>query len=150
MTGGCREAKSVGDCATREWIASCFKHGPTQRIFSIVMRGSWRVMTEHGPANAVLDAPGVEELAPDLHVMGGVVQSNQRVSWCANRPGQFQPINCYLLAAGDQRLLIDTGVAIHEATVLAGLESLLSAGSEISVYLTRAELECFSNLGAIA
>lgn len=107
-------------------------------------------MPDRAKGATAAGAPSVERLAPDLHVLGGVIPSDARVSWCAPRPGEFQPINCYVLQAGGQNLLIDTGVAAHEATVLAQLESLIPSGSSISVYLTRAELECFSNLGAIA
>jgi flavorubredoxin len=107
-------------------------------------------MPEQAQGAPATGTPGIEQLAPDLHVLGGVIPSDQKVSWCAPRPGEFQPINCYLLQAGGQNLLIDTGVAAHEATVLGQLESLMPSGSSISVYLTRAELECFSNLGAIA
>jgi flavorubredoxin len=94
--------------------------------------------------------PEVEELADGLHVMGGVIPCDGRVSWCPVRPGEFQPINCYVLQGGGQNLLIDTGVAAQEDAVLRQLESLVPPGSRISVYLTRAEFECFSNLGAIA
>jgi len=107
-------------------------------------------MAETDYVGTALPAPEAEELAPGLHVLGGVIPSDRRVSWCADRPGQYQPINCYLLVAGGQNLLIDTGVAVHEATVLHQLASILEPNSAISVYLTRAELECFSNLGAIA
>ena len=107
-------------------------------------------MPERAQGSTTGATPGIEHLAPDLHVLGGMIPSDARVSWCAVRPGEFQPINCYLLQAGGQNLLIDTGVAAHEGAVLAQLESLLPTGSSISVYLTRAELECFSNLGAIA
>lgn len=107
-------------------------------------------MRDDGRELTAMRGPGVEELAPGLHALGGVIPCDGRVSWCPVRPGQFQPINCYLLQAGGQNLLIDTGVAAHEEAVLHQLDHLLSAGSPVSVYLTRAEFECFSNLGAIA
>ena len=94
--------------------------------------------------------PRAEALAPGLHVLGGVIPADTRVSWAPLRPGEFQPINCYLLQVDATTLLIDTGVAAHEAEVTEQLEVLVPPGTAVSIYLTRAELECFSNLGAIA
>jgi hypothetical protein len=91
-----------------------------------------------------------ESLGEGLHVLGGAIPSDGRASWTAVRPGEFQPINCYLLQAGETNLLIDTGVAAHEEAVVRQLGRLVPNGGHLSVYLTRAELECFSNLGAIA
>lgn len=105
----------------------------------------WQLLA--GPSAA---AHPEQTLGPGLHVLGGVIPADGRVSWTPVRPGEFQPINCYVLQVEETNLLVDTGVAAHEAVVIEQLGRLVPFGGRVSVYLTRAELECFSNLGAIA
>jgi flavorubredoxin len=46
-------------------------------------------------------------------------------------------------------MLIDTGPASHEGTILAQLRACLPRQASLSVFLTRAEPDCIGNLGAI-
>jgi flavorubredoxin len=108
-------------------------------------------LAEDELATSALTVPRDAELVSgDLHVLGGVVPSDGRASWTAVRPGQFQPINAYVIQQGGVTLLIDTGVAAHESNVVGQLKRLVEPGRALSVFLTRPELECCSNLGAIA
>jgi flavorubredoxin len=54
------------------------------------------------------------------------------------------------LIDGDRGTLVDTGVAAHEEEILRQLEELLPVDARLSVFLTRAELDCLGNLAAIA
>ena len=103
--------------------------------------------TTADPLHKTRDA---EAIAAGIHVLGDVIPSDGRASWTAMRPGQFQPVNAYLMQVGELGLLVDTGVAAHEAQVMAQLRTLREPRTALSVFLTRAELECCSNLGAIS
>jgi flavorubredoxin len=61
----------------------------------------------------------------------------------------FQPLNSYLVIDDAGCVLVDTGVAAHEATVLSQLEELLPPGQTLSIFLTRPEFDCFGNVIAI-
>jgi hypothetical protein len=63
----------------------------------------------------------------------------------------FAPINCYLLVDGAEALMIDTGVAVHEARIIAQLADVLSPGTELSIFVLRlSEYNSVSNARAIA
>lgn len=72
------------------------------------------------------------------------------LSWAPELPGRSQFVNAYLLLEGDRGLLVDTGVALHEEIILEQLAQVVPAGTTLTVFLTRAELDCLSNLGPIA
>jgi hypothetical protein len=80
------------------------------------------------------------------------------VSWVPAGSTGFQPSNCYLLSehnAGDNagagsHLLVDSGVALHADQILDDLASLVGEGGGLSVFFTRAEMDCVSNLEPIA
>lgn len=84
-----------------------------------------------------------------LFRLGGRELRDGRISW-APADGAYEPINCYLLLEGRRGLLIDTGVAAHEEVILEQLASLLPNDCQLSIFLTRAELDCMGNLSAIA
>jgi flavorubredoxin len=95
-------------------------------------------------------APGLTELVPGrLYAISSAVPLDGRVSWAPDLPGRFQPVNCYLAREGTRALLIDAGVAAHSETTVAALRQVLPPGTELSVVLTRAEMDCVSGLGAI-
>lgn len=86
---------------------------------------------------------------PDVAILGGVYPLDDRVSWVPAGSTGFQPANCYLLGEGVHRLLVDSGLAIHEHEVLSSLKELLG-DAELSIFFTRGEMDCVSNLQAIA
>jgi glyoxylase-like metal-dependent hydrolase (beta-lactamase superfamily II) len=91
------------------------------------------------------------ELVPGrLFALGGMVELDGRVSWMPPQVGGFQPVNAYLLVEGANALLVDTGLALHEESIIAQLEAALPAGCELRIYVTRAEGESIGNLGPIA
>lgn len=93
----------------------------------------------------------MKTLVPDPSVvaLGGIYPLDDLVSWVPAGSRGFQPANCYLLGDGDHRLLVDSGLAIHETEVVAGLKELLG-DAELSIFFTRGEMDCVSNLQSIA
>jgi flavorubredoxin len=90
------------------------------------------------------------ELAPGLHSVGGLIPFDTRLSWAPPQAHGLQPVNAYVLVTADETpLLIDTGLAGHEAAVVAGLASLVLSEQPIAAFLTRSEYECSGNLGTI-
>lgn len=84
-----------------------------------------------------------------LVVLGGLVPLDGRVSWVPGAAAGFQPSNCYLLTEGDSHLLVDSGLALHAEDILRDLTSLVGTDG-LSVFFTRAEMDCVSNLEPIA
>ncbi|WP_248763325.1 hypothetical protein [Pseudarthrobacter sp. SSS035] len=81
--------------------------------------------------------------------LGGIYQLDDRVSWVPAGSTGYQPANCYLLGEGEHRLLVDSGLAIHEQEVIGALTRLLGS-AELSIFFTRGEMDCVSNLQSIA
>jgi flavorubredoxin len=91
----------------------------------------------------------IGEVVPDkLYALGGTIPLDGRVHWAPGESG-FTALNCYLLKEGDAAMVIDPGPLSHEDVLLEQLAELVPPGSPISVFLTRAELDCFAALGAI-
>jgi flavorubredoxin len=85
-----------------------------------------------------------------LHVVGGAVDADGRaVSWLPADAAGLQPVNCFLLVEGEERVLIDTGVARHEELVLAQLRQLVPSDTHVKLCMSRAELDCAGNVGAV-
>jgi flavorubredoxin len=86
-----------------------------------------------------------------LYVLGDAIEADaDRVSWLPRDASGYQPVNGYLLVEGDRRLMVDTGLPVHEQAVLSQLGSLLPDGASVELCLTRAELDCSGNVGAIS
>lgn len=85
-----------------------------------------------------------------LHALGGVYELNNLVSWVPKGSTGYQSSNCYLVSEGDQHLLVDSGLAIHGADVLSDLAELIGAGGKVSIFFTRPEMDCVSNLEPIS
>lgn len=85
-----------------------------------------------------------------LFALGASLPLDGSLSWAPAVVGRFQFVNAYLLLENGRALLVDSGVAAHEATILAQLEQVVPAGTRLTVFLTRAEMDCMANLGAIA
>lgn len=93
----------------------------------------------------------VVELVPSrLYVVGGGIELDGRVSWAPKIAGAWQPLNCYVLREDDAFLLIDPGPSVHQEILIRQLKSIVPRGSSVSVFATRAELDAFGSLGAIA
>jgi hypothetical protein len=90
-----------------------------------------------------------EVVAGHLHRLGGYIELDGRVSWAPSCPGQYQPVNCYVISRDDQNYLIDTGVAGHRAAVVDQITGLLPRGRPLTCFLTRTEYQCVGNLGAV-
>lgn len=89
-------------------------------------------------------------IADGLHVLGGLIPLDGRVSWVPAAARGWQPSNCYLVQEGTGALLVDSGMAVDEQLVLDQLTALLGEGGETAVFFTRGEMDCVSNLGPIA
>jgi hypothetical protein len=91
------------------------------------------------------------ELAPGrVYRLGGSTPLDGGVTWAPAIAFAHHPINAYLLLEGHRALLVDTGVAAHEAEVLGQLRELIGPGGRVTVFLTRSTMDCVSNLAAIA
>lgn len=73
-----------------------------------------------------------------------------RVSWHPPAARGLAPATCYLLVEGEEALLIDTGLTVHEQPLLAQLRTAVPAGAELSVLLLRqGEFDSMCNLPSI-
>lgn len=98
---------------------------------------------------ADLVSAATEVIPGRLYVVGGTVPLDGQVTW-APADGSLQPVNAYLLRAEHDALLVDAGVALHADQIRAQLEGILPAGSRLSIFLTRAEYDCFGGLAAVS
>lgn len=89
-------------------------------------------------------------LSDDLAVLGGAYALGDNVSWVPRGSNGYQTSNCYLLTEGDAHLLIDSGMAVHSKQVLDDLAVLIGEGGGVSIFFTRPEMDCVSNLESIA
>jgi flavorubredoxin len=94
---------------------------------------------------------GILELVPDrLYRLGGTVEADPLISWLPPGREGYEPINAYLLLEGSRAVLIDTGVALHGDLIVEQLRELLPPDPRLSVFLTRIEMDCISNLARVA
>jgi flavorubredoxin len=91
----------------------------------------------------------VEVVPGRLWVLGDVIPLDGSVTW-APATGGYQPLNSYLVVAGSEALLVDTGPKLHRDVLLAQLATLLPPGRNLSVLITRAEPDCMGGLPAVA
>jgi flavorubredoxin len=82
--------------------------------------------------------------------LGGVVPIDGRISWISATASGYAPIHCFLLRETESALLIDTGVPIHERTIIGQLAEALDDDVELSIVLSRAvEYDSIGNCEAI-
>jgi flavorubredoxin len=92
-----------------------------------------------GTAAAVEIKPG------QLWALGDTIELDGSVTWAPPGSG-FQPLNSYLVRHGDHTLLVDTGPKSQREILLDQLATLLPPGTNLSVFITRAELDCMGAL----
>lgn len=85
-----------------------------------------------------------------LAVLGGLIPLDGRVSWVPKGATGFQPSNCYLLSEQGSHLLVDSGLAVHAQQIMDDLGLLLGEDGKLSIFFTRSEMDCVSNLEQIA
>lgn len=85
-----------------------------------------------------------------LYRVGGSVALDDRVSFVPAGSVGWLPANAYAVVEDDSVLLVDTGLAAHEAAVIGALEQIVPTGRPIKVFITRSEMDCVSNLGPVA
>lgn len=91
------------------------------------------------------------ELVPQrLYLLGDSVELDGRVSWVPSEVRGWQPVNCYVVRQDDAVLVIDPGVYLHRNTIADQLESIVPAGSPVSIFVTRAEPDTTGGIGEIA
>lgn len=91
----------------------------------------------------------LEKIADDVLVLSDLVPADGRVNWLPADAEGFEPHNKFVVESRDSVLVIDTGVAAHEAGFMARLREVAN-GRKVVVLTTRNELECSGNLAAIA
>jgi flavorubredoxin len=90
----------------------------------------------------------LSRLGDHIVVLSDNVPLDGRISWAPKGVAGFEPHNKFLLLTQDRALLIDTGVAAHEHSLLASLDGVVGS-RQLAVLLTRNELDCIGNLGAL-
>jgi flavorubredoxin len=90
----------------------------------------------------------IERIAEDILVLTDLVPIDGRVSWIPPEARGFEPYNEYVVLSDERALLIDTGVALHEESLLESLREVIGP-RELVVFVTRIELDCLGNLGRI-
>jgi hypothetical protein len=89
----------------------------------------------------------IEEIAENLFALTTLVPIAGR-SWLPPGTTGLEPFNRYLTLSNSHALLIDTGPAAHRAMILESLDRMVGA-RKLTVMVTRSELDCISNVGAI-
>lgn len=105
-----------------------------------------------GPQTDRRDIGPILTLVPDaLYALQNVFALDGRVSsYPANARG-FTVSNCYLIKQGDDAVLLDSGYAAHERSLLAQIDTLLEPEATLSVYPLRInEYMSVCNVEAIA
>lgn len=112
--------------------------------------GCQDVITRRGHQLQAATSEQALELVQDkLYRLGGAVELDGRISWIPHDREGFEPINCYLIKDGSHALLVDTGVAAHRDLVVQQLKELIGDQTPLSIFLTRFEPDCLSNLAEI-
>jgi flavorubredoxin len=93
---------------------------------------------------------GVTALGHGIHALTNLVDLAQPVSWVAPSVKGFDPSNCYLVLAGEEAHLVDTGFRAHGEALVAQLSSLVGRDVPLHVTATRVEPDCLGSLEAVA
>lgn len=84
-----------------------------------------------------------------VHRLGGEILLDEGTSWCPPGVRRREPVSAYLIKGDHGAVLVDTGIRLHEAEILAQLDELLETDEPLSIVLTRTEMECCLNIPAI-
>ncbi len=90
----------------------------------------------------------IEKLTGQIYVLTDTVEIDERITWHIPGTTGYEPYNEYLIINDDKALLIDSGIALHGASILSSLRELIGM-REFFLYATRIELECLGNHGRI-
>ena len=94
------------------------------------------------------DVSRIERISEDVLVLPTSYQSTGGVSWLPAGARGLEPYNAYVVLSDDRALLIDTGVALHEDSLLQTLREVIGS-RQLVVFITRIELDNLGNLGRI-
>lgn len=99
-----------------------------------------------------MQTPTVELVPGKLHLLGGTIEVDARISWRgAPDAGLFDPINVYLLQEVDGHLLLETGVVALFPDLATQLRAAGFDGTRpLLVAVTRNEPDCLSNVRNLA
>lgn len=102
----------------------------------------------HEAMLATAAVAGIVELGQDkLYALSNAYAIDGRVSWHTPGARGYAPSNCYLLIEGDEALLIDTGLTVHEEVLITQLRDRLSPRAQLSVMVLReGEFDSMCNL----
>ncbi|MGD9988288.1 hypothetical protein [Pseudonocardia sp.] len=106
------------------------------RAHTTMIDGRRRTVHNHSAAELVADG---------LHVLGGSLPSDGRISWLPPGAGSHTLVNSYLLLEEDGALLIDGGVPADRERLGRQLDAVLPATRPLSIFFTRFEPDCVAN-----
>lgn len=81
-----------------------------------------------------------------LFAIGGSISLDRDLSWGDGRRHGWLPVQCYAFRSGKTLVLVDTGMAVHEADIRAGLATLGKGCSERRLAVTRREYDSMLNM----
>jgi flavorubredoxin len=88
------------------------------------------------------------EIGAGVAALTDLVPLDGRISWVPPDRRGFEPHNKFVISNGEHVLLLDTGVAAHEQSLLKSLAPLVQ-DRKLTILVTRNELDCLGNLGAL-
>jgi hypothetical protein len=85
-----------------------------------------------------MECAGVAELLPGrLYALSNPLVLDDRSSWYPAGTTGAVPVTSYLLREGGRALLVDTGVTVHRAALIAQLAHVLPAATRLEILHTR-------------
>lgn len=88
----------------------------------------------------------VVELVPELLYRIGTVVPAVDLTWMADAPGRYEPLNCYLVRTRREAIFLDTGSAVLRPQLAEAARTLVGDRS-LWVFPSRNEFDCVGNLG---
>jgi flavorubredoxin len=98
-----------------------------------------------------IDKSNITTVADGLYALQNVLELDGRVSAYPGNAKGYSVSNCYLLTQGRYALLLDSGLAAHEASIISMIRSLTKPGTLLSLFPLRInEYMSVCNVEAIA